>query len=204
MRPTSSFRFRRSRERGVVLLISLIVLVAMSLAGVALMRSVDTTVAMAGNVAFKQTAIQVADNGTQQASAWISTNSTGTTLQNDNPTAGYFSAKPGTEPDWYNASSWSQAVTLNGGTPDPAGNVTRYIIHRMCTQPNTPHDATNAGVQNECARYYPLSGSTSGGSMQVGAPQFLGSPWLYYRVTTRVDGPRNTVSIIQTSVIVST
>jgi hypothetical protein len=38
--------------------------------------------------------------------------------------------------------------------------------------------------------------------MAVGAPQFLGTPQLYYRITTRVDGPRDTVSIIQTSVLV--
>ena len=42
------------RQRGVVLFISLIVLVAMTLAGVALVRSVDTTNLIAGNLAFKQ------------------------------------------------------------------------------------------------------------------------------------------------------
>ena len=192
-----------SRQRGVVLLISLIVLVAMSLAGVALMRSVDTTVAMAGNVAFQQSAIQVADNGTQQAAVWVSANSLGTTLQNDNSSVGYYSARPGAEPDWFDINSWASSKVLNSGTPDAAGNVTRYMIHRMCTQPNTAYNGNNAGVQNECAMYFPASTAASGGSMQVGAPQFQGTPWLYYRVTTRVDGPRNTVSIIQSSVIVS-
>ena len=38
--------------------------------------------------------------------------------------------------------------------------------------------------------------------MAVGAPQFIGIPQLYYRVTTRVEGPRNTVSVIQSSVLV--
>jgi hypothetical protein len=38
--------------------------------------------------------------------------------------------------------------------------------------------------------------------MSVGAPQFLGTPQLYYRVTTRVEGPRDTVSVIQSSVLV--
>ena len=41
-------------QSGVVLFIALIVLVAMSLAGVALVRSVDTNLLIAGNLAFKQ------------------------------------------------------------------------------------------------------------------------------------------------------
>ena len=48
---------RRAQE-GVVLFIALIVLVAMSLAGVALMRSVDTALVVAGNFAFKKSAIR--------------------------------------------------------------------------------------------------------------------------------------------------
>lgn len=190
------------RERGVVLLISLIVLVAMTLAGVALMRSVDTAVVVAGNVAFKETAIQVADRGTQEAAKWLSNNSGGAALQATNPSMGYYSARPVVEPDWFDINSWGQGVLVNGGTPDAAGNVVRYIIHRMCTQPDTPYNGDNAGVANECGLYYPLSSVASGGSMQVGSPQFVGTPQLYYRVTTRVDGPRNTVSVIQSSLLV--
>ena len=63
------------RERGLVLFIALIVLVAMSLAGVALMRSVDTGTVVAGNMAFKQAAIMVADRGTQEAAKWLQDNS---------------------------------------------------------------------------------------------------------------------------------
>jgi type IV pilus assembly protein PilX len=192
-----------ARQEGVVLLISLIVLVAMTLAGVALMRSVDTAVGVAGNVAFKQSAVQVADTGTQQASVWLGNNSTGTTLQNDNAALGYFSARPGSEPNWYDINSWGQSVVLNGGTPDASGNVVRYVVHRMCTESNTPYNGSNGVANNQCALYFPLSTAAQGGSMQVGAAQFLGTPMIYYRVTTRVDGPRNTVSVIQTSVLVS-
>jgi hypothetical protein len=60
----------------------------------------------------------------------------------------------------------------------------------------------SSNPDNECALYYPSGSGTSGGSMAVGAPQFVGTPQLYYRVTTRVEGPRDTVSVIQTSVLV--
>jgi Tfp pilus assembly protein PilX len=190
------------RQRGVVLLISLIVLVAMTLAGVALMRSVDTTVVAAGNFAFKQSSIQVADRGTQEASIWLGNNMGGSALINDNTSAGFFSSRPAEEPNWFDLASWGDAVVVGGGTPDASGNVVRYVIHRMCTQPNTPYNGNNAGVANECGLYYPVSTASEGGSMQVGAPQFLGTPQIYYRITTRVDGPRNTVSVIQTNVLV--
>jgi len=51
----------RTREQGVILFVALIVLVAMSLAGIALMRSVDTSVLVAGNLAYRQGATSVAD-----------------------------------------------------------------------------------------------------------------------------------------------
>jgi type IV pilus assembly protein PilX len=194
---------RRAQE-GLVLFIALIVLVAMTLAGVALMRSVDTGTVVAGNMAFKQAAIMVADRGTQEAVKWLSANSSGATLQSTNTSQGYFSSRiPGGDPDWFDPASWTQSVAVNGGTPDASGNVVRYVIHRMCTQPDTPYNGANAGVANECALYYAAGAAASGGSMAVGAPQFIGSPQLYYRITTRVEGPRDTVSVIQTSVLVS-
>lgn len=189
------------RQQGVVLLISLIVLVAMTMAGVALMRSVDTATVVAGNVAFKESAIQVADRGTQEAVKWLVANSAGATLVNTNESAGYYSNR-NDPPDWFLEDAWTSAVSVNGGAPDAAGNRVRYVIHRMCTQPDTAYNASNAGVDNSCGLYFVSTSASSGGSMSVGAPQFVGKPQIYYRVTTRVDGPRNTVSIIQTSVLV--
>jgi len=183
------------RQRGIVLLISLIVLVAMTLAGIGLMRSVDSSVVVAGNLAFKEAAVQAADRGSQEAAKWLANSATGT-LQNTNDAVGYFSARFLPEPDWFDIANWDRSVVLNGGAPDAAGNVVRYVIHRMCTQPDEPYNGAN-----ECGLYFPVSGAASGGSMAVGAPQFIGSPQLYYRVTTRVDGPRNTLSVVQTSVL---
>lgn len=193
----------RRAQDGLVLFVALIVLVAMSLAGVALMRSVDTGVVVAGNMAFKQAAIMVADRGTQEATKWLADNSGGPTLQSTNTAKGYYSSRPVVEPDWFDSASWADSLAVNGGTPDSSGNVVRYVIHRMCTQPDTPYNGSNAGVANECALYFAASAASSGGSMAVGAPQFIGTPQLYYRVTTRVEGPRDTVTVIQTSVLVS-
>jgi len=61
----------RRRQRGVTLFIALIVLVAMTMAAVAMMRSVDTSTVVAGNIGFRQSAVNAADQGVQTAFAWL-------------------------------------------------------------------------------------------------------------------------------------
>ncbi|MCZ7654374.1 MAG: hypothetical protein M5R42_08960 [Rhodocyclaceae bacterium] len=53
-------------QRGVALPIALIVLVAMVLAAVTLIRSVDTATMVAGNLTLKQSATHAADEGIRQ------------------------------------------------------------------------------------------------------------------------------------------
>ncbi len=197
------------RQGGAILFIALIVLVAMTLAGIAMIRSVDTALGIAGNMAFKQSALMGADRGAQAGYAWLVANSAETTLQNTNSAAGYFSSRTATEPDWFNDANWGNAVSLPNefgqvGSPDAAGNVVRYLIHRMCNCADVPYNANCAGTTtaNVCGLFYPSSGGSAGGSMSVGSPQFEGIPQLYYRITSRVDGPRNTVSVIQVTVLI--
>jgi len=199
-RPPIAGRPASRDQRGVVLFVALIVLVAMTLAGIALMRSVDTALVVAGNMAFKQSAIAVADRGTQEAVKWLQDTSTSnsTALYDNIPSSGYSALIPPglPEPDWFDSDTWTNSFSVNGGTPDAAGNVTRYQIHRQCNATGNPGDAG-------CGLYFGTSTAASGGSMTVGAPVYIGTPQIYYRVTTRVDGPRETVSIIQTSVLMS-
>jgi Tfp pilus assembly protein PilX len=198
MRNFAKRRTSASRQKGVVLLISLIMLVAMTMAGVALMRSVDTSVAVAGNLAFKEASVMSADLGIQAAARQLEVSNVGATLYNTNTGAGYFSSQPFIEPDWFDLASWNDGVLLNSGTPDSAGNVIRYVIHRMCTVPDVPWDDPN----NQCGKFK-TTAAASGGSKSTTALPIEGPPMLYYRITARVDGPRNTVSVVQTSVLLS-
>jgi type IV pilus assembly protein PilX len=202
MRPSGRARTGRHRQEGIVLFIALIVLVAMSLAGIAMVRSVDTSLGIAGNMAFKQATIQGGDKGVAAAFTWLAANSAGTTLTNSDVINGYYSSAPVEATGyWFDDTNWTQAVSLNGGVPDAAGNTVRFVIHRMCTLPNLTYNGVSNGVTNECSLYYSNSTGTSGGSMSVGAPQFQGIPQLFYRITVRIDGPRNTISIIQVSTL---
>jgi type IV pilus assembly protein PilX len=202
MKLTTKIPMQRTprRQQGIVLIIALTVLVAMSLAGVALMRSVDNTVVVAGNISFKQSALQGGDFGANQALTWVAAQNiiSPPVLQNDNPSGGYFSAAPAQEPDWFDAGTWATAVTVNGGLPDLAGNVIRYQIHRMCTLPGLlPGEG-----DNQCSLYFPPGDKLDSGSKAVGSFQYDSRFQIYYRVTTRIEGPRNNVTIVQTSLLI--
>jgi Tfp pilus assembly protein PilX len=185
------------RQSGAVLFIALIVLVAMSLAGIALIRGVDTTNLIAGNLAFRQSATHGGDWGVERARDWLQSQAA-SGLYNDAPTSGYFAAIQsgldftGVDPskvdfDWNNNS-------FNLG-PDPAGNPeVRYVIHRMCEL------AGNPGSVN-CVRTS-AGGTASGtkGGATYGSFALPSTSQIYYRITTRVIGPRNTVSYVQVMV----
>jgi len=200
--PQRRLRNTRKQQCGTVLFIALIVLVAMTLAGIAIMRSVDTATLIAGNLAFKQGTIQAADNGVEQAYQWLLANRVA--LANTNLGSGYYSARPGAEPDWNDPLSWASAVTV--GT-DAAGNTVSYVIHRLCNCPDTLYNGTCAsGSAQQCAlttasNVAPPPGQ--GDSFAVGAPGFLEDPKLYYRITVRTQGPRNTTSYVQSMVAIA-
>ncbi|QJR12632.1 hypothetical protein DSM104443_03723 [Usitatibacter rugosus] len=186
------------RQKGIVLMVALIMLVAMSLAGVALMRSVETAVMVAGNFAFKEAAIQSTDQGVNAAADWLLTANKDApmSLFDDNAAKGYYSSLPPTDPDFFAEDTWkTTSVSVNGGAADAAGNKTRFMIHRMCTLPGLNW----ADPDNDCALQTTAATEGEGASKKPGAPPPNGTPILYYRVTSRVDGPRNTVSISQVS-----
>jgi type IV pilus assembly protein PilX len=189
----------RARQRGVVLMIALIVLVAMTLAGIALMRSVDTTAMIAGNLAFQQSATSSGDVGTETAIAWLTTNNSSGYLWNNTPAQGYMAARqdPAVGQSW--DSFWTSVVNPSGGPSmavslgqDAAtGNTVSYVIQRLC---NGTGDPTSPGV--DCAAPQSLAQASSS-SKGAGAVALLYNSSIYYRITTRIDGPRNTVSYVQ-------
>jgi hypothetical protein len=57
----------RSRQRGIALFVALIGMVLLSLAGIALVRSVDTTSSVATNIAFRQASVGPVSNAIENA-----------------------------------------------------------------------------------------------------------------------------------------
>jgi Tfp pilus assembly protein PilX len=192
------------RQRGVILVIALIVLVAMTLAAIGMTRSIDTANLVAGNLSFKQSSLSAADKGIEAGYQWVLARAGTTALNNTDLSAGFYSSRPGSEPDWTDSATWADAVELNGGAADAAGNVISYVIHRMCTEPNTTYNGVGAGGNNnQCALSTAAGGSSGGGSMAVGSVQFTGNPQVYYRITARSQGPKNTESYVQSMAAVT-
>lgn len=190
----------RTKQAGVVLIIALIVLVAMTLAAVALVRSVDTTNVIAGNLAFQQAATHSADTGIEAAIAWLQDNKAGSTLDADDETNGY--AANGSDPALSPAAgqSWDSfwAASLNDRAyelpgPDSAGNSVAYVIDRMCRNAG----AKTAGASCSAS---PVVSVATGNAEEAGEVQLNAPSVVYYRITVRVAGPRNTVSYVQSVV----
>jgi type IV pilus assembly protein PilX len=184
---TIRMRASRNNQRGVVLFIALIVLVAMTLAGIGMMRSVDTNNLIAGNLAFKNAASSAGDAAVEVARAWVMSQTAGA-LQNDQ--AGYFGNwQPSFDPKTFN---WLGNSNLLG--TDSYGNTIYYVTHRMCDQSGVSIDTAN------CAKVSSVSvGSTKGGG-SYGSSPLSGSSLVFYRITARVEGPKFTVSYIQSFV----
>lgn len=202
MNPLARLPARRA-QRGAMLIIALIVLVAMSLAGIAMMRSVDTGTVVAGNIAFKEATLHAADQGLQEAHVWLVSKSGSADLNSDDnvpgtSSVGYFSSAPVLDPDWRSNSTWTNAKHLNGGLADSSGNTVYYIIHRICRVPNCAPNATCGGVVNLCGTT-PDNTAISGEGVDQSQPNyFTRPPANHYRVTARSVGPRNSVTIVQT------
>jgi type IV pilus assembly protein PilX len=189
----------RARQTGVVMVITLIVLVAMTLAAIALVRSVDTTNVIAGNLAFKQATINSADRGTEAAVAWLE--SAGNLLYLDNPPNGYSASQqqPAANDSWDNY--WNTRIVPNNlavcvptnCNPDAAGNVVSYTIHRLCNGPNAPSSLPDP-ICSSTPSSYAVAGGSSRGSSTKGLNTIIQN---YYRITIRTAGPRNTVSYAQ-------
>lgn len=186
------------RQRGVILFIALIVLVAMSLAGVALIRGVDNANLIAGNLAFRQGATHAADWGVELARSWLSTQSA-VTLYADQPgvtngTAYWANVQTnldftGRDPNpAKTAFNWS---TASAAVADGNGNDVQFVIHRLCEAAG-PTTSTNCIMSS-------AGGTSSGtkGGAAYGTFALSSATQIYYRITTRVVGPRNTVSYVQ-------
>jgi len=177
----------RSRQQGVVLFIALIVLVAMSLAGVAMWRSIGTGVMIAGNIAIQRGAVTSSDAGIEAGRAWLMLQ-TPTVLNNTQP-AGYVS-------NWNNIFDAATFDWTNQGTlvsTDDAGFEVRYVIHRLCSLANSGHNAPN----QQCLTITESTGSSGRGGGSYGVQSLGGTVYIYYRITARALGPRNTVSYTQ-------
>lgn len=207
----------RSSQSGVVLLVALIMLIAMTLAGIALVRSVDTATIVAGNLSFQQSATLSGDIGLEQGIGVVETflNNNLASLDADIPGSGYvangLTATPARNPDesWsaYWARVWDNGTRIPVTLPidDVTGNTISYVIDRLCVTAGTPGSAGVNCSTSPTAATGASGSSGDGGDEEGGAVKVIGTTGAtgkeaFYRITVRIQGPRNSLSYVQSVV----
>jgi len=208
MRSTHSAIRRRQRrgsirrQGGFLVFIALLIVVALSLAAVGLMRSVDTATSATGNLVLKQAATAAADRGIENAvhALWEVTPAPDRTA--DLPTQNYYACVRGANGGCLAANSAVPKIPdlllRPNGCSDPglaaglvatdaAGNTSCYVVERMCL-------SAGPALRTNCNLSTTTFGADPGTEHYTG---LVRAGDAYYRVTVRVEGPRNTVSYAQ-------
>lgn len=194
----------RNKQQGVVLVIALIALVAISLAGVALMRTVDTSNVVSGNLAFNEAAIQAADIGAEQAYLVIEDNKatdptqTGCLYTAGNCPAYYYpnfsNIDPVSKLPQITSMNWSplQEVLLPGETAGSGSYHVQYVIERMCTGTGTNNQFTQVTATDQAT-----FAQCKAAPIYINGVATAGTGKLFFRITVQATGPRNTRALAQ-------
>jgi len=177
------------KQQGVSLILALIALIAISLATVALVRSVDTSNVVAGNISTNETTIQMAELGTQAAYDCLNSPANCQIYENVRPLDAKTRLPKG-------AVSWTAVVS-----PD-ANYTIEYVLERMCgvtvggTTPNlAPNYDTDYAVIFLANAPIPAFANCTVSPVYDAA---LGLGRGFYRATVRVTGPKNTRAVNST------
>lgn len=174
-------------QNGAVLMITLIILAVMTLTGITLIRSVDTTTLIAGNLAFQHSTRNLADQGIETAIDWL-ISQPADTLFNDSPDgykASYHPSQPsGDNPDSSLPETWNDfwSRITHQTVPPPADYSLAYVIHRLCDKSGNP-DPMAAGDPSHCST--------------PPTPPDATQQEIYYRIIAHAEGPRKASSFVQ-------
>jgi hypothetical protein len=202
-------RYRRGPrgQGGVVLFVALIAMLLLSLAGIALVRSVDTSLGVAGNIGFRHASIGPVNQGIEQAINDVFKSGALTSTTADDPAHAYFAmVQPGEsrygvpavlQGDYSTMSSaYSSAVTVSPWQDPISGAEMRYVVERLCNSP-----AAGTDISYKCD-ILPPKVPSAGTDNKCSVPPCLTLPPIpLFRVTVRVDVLRtNSVTFAQGTV----
>lgn len=183
------------RQRGVVLLIVLIGLLLMMIGAVAMVRSLNGSSQVAGNLAFRRDLTNQGERGLAAASAAVQTGTlaAASTRRQDQPASNYSAKRLETDAAGIPLLLLKDSLFASAGMKDTndivdekAGLRIRWIIDRQCDKAGAFDPATCAAIDRD---------TTDGGSDWLLRPS--GAAGAVYRVSVRVDGPRATQAFLQ-------
>lgn len=203
MRSLRHFPSLPRRQHGVVLFIALIAMVILMLAGVALMRSIDTSSGVVGNLAFRNSSMAPVNYAIEMAvDAIYKSKSIGSTTVSDTGKHYYSFLQAGESPNGVPSiltGTYNNMNSAYSGAGFPAayedtvsGAQVRWVIERVCNMAA----ATQQEIIGHCDILPPKvpSAGTDNKTTGIKLP-----PIPIYRVTVRADIPNtNAVSFAQT------
>jgi len=199
-----------SRQRGVVLLFSLIALVVLLIAAVALMRSFNSSLFLSGNIAFKrdlqnqgERAIDFALTQFRAGGSLDNSGARAANVQAQNYSATMLPTNAQGIPAALQSDLGFNAVGDPGkdiAVPDQQVQV-RYVVDRMCSLPGD--EGTLApGVCVLSNNPPPAGGSASdlqNAARSLNGQKGAASLGVVYRLSVRVRGPRDTQAFFQST-----
>lgn len=188
--PTPSSALPQRQQGMIAMIVAVIVLVATLLASIALMRSVDTANIVAGSMTFRQGLVQEAERAYEDARSNTAFN--GAASEADSAASGYYaSIQPATNgiPNQLVAPISTKVATV--AAIAATKNTIRYVVERLCPAagPADPKTCINPGAAV-------LGGSSANQATDTAIGLTGGNA--AFRLTVRVDGPKNTASYVQT------
>lgn len=187
-------RALKSKERGLVLIYSLIIMAAMIIAVIALIRSNDTTNNLTTNMILKDSALMSGNNALESAITVLNGLSA-SDLRTNNVALGYYSTGQ-TNIDVKTGINWTGSgtgVLAKKLDKDTLGNTSAYVIHRMC-------ETAGAIETSGCVTNLQAGGNENSSKGGSGLTPLSGAVSVYYRITVKVIGPRNTEGYLQAMV----
>lgn len=188
-----------AKQAGVVLFITLIALVVMLIASVALIRSTDTNLLVSGSLAFKRDVINQAERSmpTIRDKFLIGALSSGVAKQTDRiATDNYYatilpSNSQGVPNILLNTATFDAAMPSNNIVYTAGGITIRYVVDRMCVAGTVEVSAGSCTISKP--------GTDFGGDAFNIENKLTGEDGVVYRISLRATGPKNTEAFLQST-----
>ena len=227
-----NYKSFQQKQKGFIFVLSLVLLIAMTLIGIAIVRSSDASNLIASAIGFKHSTLNASDASIENAINWLTANPS--LLTADCPNAGYYaSEQEGTDytgsssastddVSWsrnsISAANWVTADNNNSARCATTGANAADARIASDTISDTAGNRSSFIIQRLCTNAGPItvaSGNSCGtgqtttltgastGAVSYGNYSVGGVTQVYYRITIRTIGTRNAVSYTQAKVLMN-
>ena len=192
------------RQRGIALPVMLLMLLTMLATSIFLIKSINSTTMLAGNLAYESALGKQADIGLINGFRWLNTTAlTNKALLNGPQAAQGYAAFFNMNLNPSMAGFWAGEVVVDDGDNNAATQVS-YVIHRLCNVVGA-YDQIMPQPNRCVLTTDPQTGTTTaaiGSSLKGDGVIFDSAPQVHYVITSRIFGPRGGSVVNQLVVLI--